>query len=378
MAGLKITAVDAEIWRIPFSGEVSQAWSPGSRWSEVRTTIFKVSTDAGITGYGASTGSPVVAREQLAPKLIGQDPFAVPQLYRAMRNSGGAGAQLATVCGIELALWDIAGKAANQPLYKLWGAHRNAVKAYASLVEVRTPEQRAEDVRKLYDQGYRAVKLRLHSTTMNEDIAQVEAVRRAVGDGMEIMVDANQAQEPGTPGSETDLVWGYARALATARELANYDVAWIEEPLPRFDFDHLARLTAASPVPIAGGENNIGLHEFRVMIDQGCYDVLQPDALVSGGLHQLRAIAEYAAMHHKQFAPHHGGNGIGIGAHMHLSASVPNSNYVELLQDPPGLLLEEFQGVIQQPFRPNGEGMVALPDAPGLGIELNERWERVG
>jgi L-alanine-DL-glutamate epimerase-like enolase superfamily enzyme len=370
--------VNAEIWRIPFSGEVSQAWSPGSRWREVRTTVFKVSTDAGIVGYGASTGSPAIAKEQLAPKLIGQDPFAVPQLYRAMRNSGGTHGQLSTICGIELALWDIVGKAANQPLYKLWGSCRDEVKAYASLVEVRTPDQRAEDVLRLYDEGYRAVKLRLHAPTMKEDVAQVEAVRRVIGDRMEIMVDANQAQEPGTPGSETDLVWGYARALATARELAQLDVAWIEEPLPRFDFEHIARLTAESQVPIAGGENNIGLHEFRLMLDRGCYEVIQPDALVSGGLHELRMMASYAAMHHKQFAPHHGGNGIGIAAHMHLTASVPNSHYVELLQDPPGMLLSDFQGIIQQPFRPNSNGMVPLPDAPGLGIELNERWEQVG
>ncbi len=180
---------------------------------------------------------------------------------------------------------------------------------------------------------------------MKEDIAQVEAVRAAVGDRMEIMVDANQAQEPGTPGSETDLVWGYDRALATCRELAHLGVVWMEEPLGRFEFDNLRRLAAASDVPIAGGENNIGLHEFRCLIDQDCYDVIQPDAAVFGGLSGLRKIAAYAELRHKPVAPHHGGSGLGVAAHLHLSASLPNSPYVELLQEPPALPVETFQGM---------------------------------
>jgi hypothetical protein len=114
---------------------------------------------------------------------------------------------LPVACGVELALWDLVGKAAGLPLYKLWGAHTDRVRAYASLVEVRSPERRAEDALRLLDAGYRAVKLRLHSPTLPEDIAQVEAVRAAVGDRMEIMVDGNQAQEPGTPGSEKSVSW---------------------------------------------------------------------------------------------------------------------------------------------------------------------------
>ena len=375
---MKITEVDAEIWRIPFDGAIYPSWSPGTIWREVRTTVIRVKTDAGLEGFGASGGLPQVVKDQIAPRLIGQDPFAIGRLYRMMRNSVGVSGSLPTVCGVELALWDIVGKAAGLPLYKLWGAHTDQVKAYASLVEVRSPEQRAEDVLSLYEQGFRAVKLRLHSETIREDIAQVEAVRAAINDRMEIMVDANQAQEPGTPGSDTDLVWSYGRALATARELAQLDVVWIEEPLGRFDFDHLSRLASESQVPIAGGENNVGLHEFRWLIDQSSYDVIQADAVVSGGLSQLKKVASYAEMHHKLFVPHHGGNGIGIAAHMHLSASCPNSPYVELLQEEPVLRLDRFQGIITEPFRPDADGMVQLPAKPGLGIDLNDRWERIG
>lgn len=191
------------------------------------------------------------------------------------------------------------------------------------------------------------------------------------------MVDANQAQEPGTPGSEDDLVWGYNRALATCRALAPLDVVWLEEPLGRFEFDNLARLSAASDVPIAGGENNVGLHEFRWLIDQNCYDIVQPDAAVSAGLGGLRKIAAYAELRRKHVAPHHGGSGLGVAAHLHLSATCANSAYVELLQEPPFLPVETFQGLIAEPLVPDADGNVCLPDKPGLGVEPKTSWERI-
>lgn len=375
---MKITAVEAEVYRVPFVGEVRPAWSPGRRWSENRPTIYRVETDAGLTGYGAGHGSPEAVRDQVAPKLVGQDPLHIPALVRTVRNSGAGAASWGMACAIEVALWDLAGKAANLPLYKLWGAQTNRIKAYASLVELRGPEQRAEDVLALYEHGYRAVKLRLHADTIAEDVAQVQAVREAAGDRMEIMVDANQAQEPGTPGSENSIVWSFERAVITGRELAQLGVAWLEEPLGRYDFDPLSRLTVACDVPIAGGENNIGLHEFRILIDQNCYDVIQPDALVSGGLGMLRKIAAYAEMHQKQFVAHHGGSGLGVAAHLHLSASLPNSGYVELLQEPPNLPVERFQGILTEPLVPRQDGYVDLPEGPGLGVELNPNLERIG
>ena len=374
---MKITAVEAEVWRVPFPGEARPAWAPGTVWRDKATTVYRVRTDAGLTGIGAAQGSPQLVRERVGPRLVGQDPFAIERLFRVVVNWGGGAAAVPVACGIEMALWDLVGKAAGLPLYKLWGVCADRVRAYASLVEVRTPERRAEDALRLLDLGYRAIKLRLHAPTLREDVAQVEAVRRAVGDRMEIMVDANQAQEPGTPGGEDDLVWGYERALATCRALAPLGVAWVEEPLGRFAFDDLRRLAAASDVPIAGGENNVGLHEFRWLIDRDCYDVVQPDAAVSAGLGGLRKLAGYAELRHKPLVPHHGGSGLGVAAHLHLSASCPNSPYVELLQEPPALPVEAFQGLIAEPLVPDADGNVRLPDQPGLGVELNPAGERV-
>jgi L-alanine-DL-glutamate epimerase-like enolase superfamily enzyme len=369
---MKITSIEAEVVKVPITGEVWPAWSPGNSWKGMQTTVYRVHTDEGITGVGAGRGSVHVTHDIVSPMIVGRDPSHIEPIVRAIVNGAGGWSAVPMACAIELALWDLAGKAANMPLYKLWGAHKDKVRAYASMVEVRTPERRAEDALVLLDRGYTAIKLRLHQPTIREDIAHVEAVRKAVGDRMEIMVDANQAQEPGTPGAQDTIPWTYERALATARELANYDVAWLEEPLGRYQIDDLRKLTAATDVPIAGGENNVWMHEFRWLVDEDCYDVLQPDALVCGGLSVLRKVAAYAEMHQKPVNPHHGGSGLGVAGHLHLSASLANSEYLELLQDPPALEVGEFQGLLAEPLAPGPDGYVKVPEGPGLGVELNE------
>ncbi len=375
---MKITAVEAQVWRTRFEGQVFPAWAPGTSWSGLQTTVYQVRTDEGLSGLGAGSGVPSYVHERISPRLVGQDPFAIERHTDLLRNLGGPWLSHPIAWGVELALCDLLGKAAGLPLYQLWGGYTDRIKAYASTIEVRSPEQRADDALEWLDRGYRGVKLRLHAWTMSEDVAQVEAVRRAVGDRMEIMVDANQAQTPGTPRNADGPVWSYERALATCRELEGLDVVWIEEPLGRYDYDNLSRLCAATEVPIAGGENNQGLHEFRQLIDRNCYDLIQADAVCSEGLLQLKKVAAYAEMHHKPFIGHHGGSGIGIAAHLQLSASCPNSTYVELLQEPTIVTDRVFQGLIQTPFLPDPDGYVHLPTTPGFGVELSDRWERVG
>jgi L-alanine-DL-glutamate epimerase-like enolase superfamily enzyme len=376
---MKITGIETQVWRSRESkGEVHPAWAPGTSWSTRRTTIFVVNTDEGLSGIGSGVGSPEFVANMIAPRLVGQDPFLFEKHTDTLRNTGGPWLGHPIVWGIEMALWDLLGNATGQPLWKLWGGATNRVRAYASMIELRSPEQRAEDALKCLELGYRAIKLRIHSWTMKEDIAQVEAVRKAVGDRMEIMVDANQAQTPGTPRNADGPVWTFERAVATCPELERLGVRWLEEPMPRFAFDDLSRLTEASNVPIAGGENNVGLHEFRLLIDRNCYDIIQADAVCSEGMFQLRKVAAYAEMHNKLFVPHHGGSAIGIAAHMSLSGGCPNSPYVELLQDLPVLSAADFQGLIAPPyFEPDSEGYVYLTDKPSLGVQLGEAWERV-
>jgi D-galactarolactone cycloisomerase len=343
------------------------AWAPGSEWRRWGGTVVKVSTDEGITGWGSpGYGASAVIDSWLKPQLVGQDPFALERHARLFRQANAA-------WGVEIALWDIIGKACGQPLYKLWGGFRDRVPAYASFIEVRTPERRAEDVAARKAEGWRAVKLRIHDATLKEDVAQVEAVRRAVGDDYTILVDANQAQQPGTPQPRLSVVWTYERALQTARELERLGVYWLEEPLDRYDFEHLTRLCAAVDILIAGGENNRGLHEYRWLIEQDCYDVLQPEAMVGETMTQIRKACALAELHRKQCAPHHGGGGLGFVAHLHLCAAIPNCPFVEVFHEPPALSSDGFQWYLTEPIRLDpADGCMAVPQQPGLGVAVDE------
>ncbi len=343
------------------------AWAPGGEWRHWGGSIVKVLTDEGVTGIGSPgyAVSPLV-ESWIKPQLIGTDPFALEQHARVFRNAGAG-------WGVEIALWDIIGKACGQPLYKLWGGFRERVPAYASFIEVGTPQQRADDVLRVCAEGWRAAKLRIHAETIGQDIAQIEAVRLAIGSDFTLMADANQAQQPGTLQPDEGPVWRYERALQTARELQRLGVYWLEEPLGRYDFDGLARLADAVDILIAGGENNSGLHEYRWLIDRGCYDVLQPEAMVGETMSQLRKACAYAEMHHKLCAPHHGGGGLGFIAHLHLCAAIPNCPYVEVFHDPAGFSSALFQWYLAEPLTLDpSDGCMVLPQKPGLGVELDE------
>ncbi|MDR7548475.1 MAG: enolase C-terminal domain-like protein [Armatimonadota bacterium] len=148
-------------------------------------------------------------------------------------------------------------------------------------------------------------------------------------------------------------------------------VVWLEEPLPRFDFDNIARLSAEVDIPLADGEANAGLHEFKVLIERRCYDILQPDATLSEGLFQLRKVAGMAEAYGLQFVPHTWADGIGMAANLHLAASVPNCGYLEFPYDPPNFTMEAFQALLVEPIRVETDGFVRVPEGPGLGIELD-------
>ncbi|HET8630387.1 MAG TPA: mandelate racemase/muconate lactonizing enzyme family protein [Thermomicrobiales bacterium] len=343
------------------------AWAPGTVWRRWGGTVVKVFTDEGIVGLGSpGYGASPIIESWLKPQLVGQDPFSLERHARLFRQANAA-------WGVEIALWDIIGKACGQPLYKLWGGYRDRVPAYASFIEVRTPERRAADVAARRAEGWRAVKLRLHDWTLTEDIEQVEAVRRAVGDEVTILADANQAQQPGTPHPGPTPVWTYERALATARELERLGAYWLEEPLDRYDFEGLTRLCAAADILIAGGENNRGLHEYRWLVERDCYDVLQPEAMVGETMSQLRKAAALAELHHKLCAPHHGGGGLGFVAHLHLCAAIPNCPYVEVFHDLPGISSDAFQWYLAEPLRLDpADGCIPVPQGPGLGVEIDE------
>lgn len=338
------------------------AWAPGTVWTRRDAILVKLTTDEGIVGWGAPGYAESSELESwMKPQLVGSDPFALEQHARIFRQANGG-------WGTEIALWDIIGQACGQPLYKLWGGYRDRVPGYASCVELRAGRQRAEDAAARRAEGWRAVKLRLHDWTIAADLAQVEAVRRAMGSDFTILVDANQAQQPGTHQPEPAPVWTYERALHTARELQRLDVFWLEEPLDRYDFEGLRRLCGAVEILIAGGENNRGLHELRWLIEQDVYDVIQPEAMVAETMSSLRKVAALGEMHRKLVAPHHGGGGLGLAAHLHLACAIPNSTYFEMLHEPPGMSADDFQWYLAEPLRVNADGDIVAPHRPGLGV----------
>jgi L-alanine-DL-glutamate epimerase-like enolase superfamily enzyme len=194
-------------------------------------------------------------------------------------------------------------------------------------------------------------------------------VREQVGDEFVLLVDANQAQQPGTPQPDAGPVWTYERALQTARELQQLGVFWLEEPLDRYDFKGLQRLCQAVEILIAGGENNRGLHELRWLIEDDVYDVIQPEAMVAETMSGLRKIAALGELHRKLVAPHHGGGGLGLAAHLHLACAIPNGTYFEMLHEPPGMTSDVFQWYLAEPLRVDAEGNIPAPNKPGLGVE---------
>ena len=349
-------------------GTLEPAWDPGGSMSfDMGGGAYtEIRTDAGICGLGPAAAQGVV--DAARSRLLGEDPFEIEKHAATLRYYAGGSAYQGPA-GIDIALWDLIGKACGQPLYKLWGGSRNRIPAYASMVLLSTPQERADLATHLADEGWRAIKLRIHHPTMKEDIETVEQVRRAVGDRMDIMVDANQAQSSGTwqPGVR----WDFRRALDTARELDRLGCYWLEEPLPRYAFADLARINQEVGLPLAGGENNPGLHEFAQIVDLGVYDILQPESMVCNGITMLRKIGTMAQVHNRRVAPHHGGRGLGTVAHLHLVASWSHAPYLELLHDPPiGDYRHGFSALANPPVV-DDDGCVAVPQGPGLGVEID-------
>ncbi len=348
---------------------------PGGEQNVISTTILEIETDEGITGVSGSSHHPglisegkseseVAVENFLKDSFIGEDPTRIERLIHHVRKAGNA---ISNPWFVSTALWDIIGKKAGMPLYKLWGGYRDELPAYASFGEVRTPERRANDVKNLVREGFKAVKLRFHSESMVEDIDQIKEVREAVGDEIDIMVDANQSFSLGERGPK----WDFRRALETARKLEDFNVVWLEESLLGSDFEGLSKLCNNTSIDIAGGEFNKGLDVFRRMLEDGVYDVLQPDCNMSEGIFQLRKVAGMAESYNKWFEPHTWGNGLLLAASIHLAASVPNCRYLEYPYDPPTFPIESYYGMLKEPIEIDSEGLVKVPQGPGIGVELD-------
>jgi L-alanine-DL-glutamate epimerase-like enolase superfamily enzyme len=369
---MQITRIRSRVVDLPLAAPFHPAWARGRNQTNVLMVLVAVETDAGVVGHTAAHAGAEAAiclERFVAPYFVGQDPRRVERLAAVLRDAEILGPPMYFM---EIALWDIIGKLAGLPVCQLWGGAADRVRAYCATAEIRGPAERAADAEWMLAEGYRAMKLRFHHDDPREDLKVVEAIRAKLGMRIDIMVDANQAGiEPGHGGHHR---WGFRRALEVARELQRLGVVWLEEPLDRYDYDGLARLRdKLDTLKIAGGEDNHGLHEFKLLIDRGCFDILQPDALLSEGIFQLRKVGAMAEAANLELAPHTWGNGIGLLANLHLAASMPNCAWLEFPHDPPsGFTLEARDQMLTQALRIDAEGSVAVPDRPGFGFLLDE------
>lgn len=339
------------------------------------TSFIEVHTDQGLVGLGpAVTGGELAALKNL---LVGKDPFDIERLAAQLRGGpggGGRGAGGAAFTGrggasAEIALWDLIGKACNQPLYKLWGGVSDKIVPYASQMRLGTPEERARQASKLKGEGWQAIKYRTHFPTFKDDIRLVAETRKAVGEEWKIMCDANMATT--SPMAGRSFQWDFRRAADTAREYQRMNVYWLEEPLPRYDFEQIAELNRMVDMLLAGGEGNNGLHEFRWLLQQGCYDIVQPEVLTQGPA-ILRKVAVVAESMGKYCVPHNGGRDLGVVCCMHLVASWPNAPVLELWHDPPELDYTHGFAVFENPPVIDKEGYFNLPQGPGLGVSMKQ------
>jgi len=362
---MKITQVKVRLFEYPMPKPFHPTWQPLAT-TAARIHMVEVHTDEGIVGYGS--GGVPVRWEVAGLFLMGQDPFAMEQHVANLRS-------MAFFVGrpwpVEIALWDIIGKATGQPVYKLLGGGSEKLKAYASTGELRGLEARVESAEQIVSEGFKALKLRFHSPDWRDDLKTLEAVRKAVGDKIDIMVDGNWGWRI-APDRQLNR-WDLKTAIAAAKAMEEYGVYWLEEPLDAFDYDGLAELRSQlTTLRLAGGELNRGPEEIKTYLEKGCYDVYQPDCTFIGGISTTRKIAALVQAEGKVFTPHTWTNGIGLVANLHCAAASANVPYIEFPYDPPNWTPEARDFIFAEPQRIDSEGYVHLPQGPGVGIELDE------
>jgi L-alanine-DL-glutamate epimerase-like enolase superfamily enzyme len=313
-------------------------------------------------------------------RLIGADPLDVQHLARLLYNPGGTFNSIGSGANVEIAIWDLVGKMLEIPLYRLWGGRDGKLMPYASQWSTGTPEERARMAQTVRAHNWRAIKFRSHFPTMKEDVALIEQTRKLMGEDFIILTDANQAGDGPDGANSGPVRWDYKRALDTAREYARLGLYWLEEPLPRWDFDQLAQLRRAANVRLAGGEASTGLHQYRDMLERDSLDIIQFEISVVGPT-IARQITTLAAAYDKPCVAHVG-FGPGVFCAGHLNASLQNAVFFgptngtgptwEVFYEPPAIDIDQIWSVYENAPRLDKDGYMQLPDAPGLGVTIKQ------
>ncbi|MCA9077474.1 MAG: mandelate racemase/muconate lactonizing enzyme family protein [Planctomycetaceae bacterium] len=349
-------------------GTVDGGWPQGHEPQEDLHTLVIVRTDGDHVGYGScfTSGSLVTGAVQLLwPLLEGESAIEPERVTEKLRQSsfwqGRGGAVEHAISGIDIALWDLLGKACRQPVSRLMGGiYRDRIKPYGSVL-FDEPKPLRQTLADVVARGFRAIKLGWRPFGRRDrqfDELLIRTARDTVGDDVELMVDAG--------GSEQFWPHGLNWARNTASMLADYGIVWFEEPLSPDDLDGFIELTRTSPVPIASGEVLTRRQSFQPWLERKAVDIIQPDCTKCGGLSEARRIAWLAADHHVQWVPHGWNTVVGLAADLQQSAAMPVARYVEYLT--PCAYIEELT---TEPFRLDDEGLLTIPQGPGLGIEID-------
>jgi len=361
---MKITEVNSYI----VSAAMPVPWRIGNYVLErAYATIVELVTDEGITGLGECIGrmGPGVTRsiidEILAPAIIGEDPMEIEglwsRMFNLMRYRGHTrGFFLEAISGIDIALWDIGGKAVDLPVHRLMmGCNRKTVPAYASSIFFDTPEKMAAIAAELVERGFTAIKVKV-GQGVETDTVCMNKIRKTVGSDVTLMVDANSA-------------FNITEATCLGRRLDDLEVVWFEEPVPPDNLEGYKHLSLKLDTAIAAGEGEFSIYGERSLLENGV-TVFQPDVARAGGISEVRKMAALCQAFQAGFAPHTGASSaICMAASLHLSAAVPNLMIYEHMVGENPLA----EALLKEPLPIPKDGAIAIPEGPGLGIELDRK-----
>lgn len=363
---MKITDVEAIYLRLPQVRELCDSGQDA--------LLIKVSTDAGITGIGEVDSAPLAVKGAiegpfshttacgLREIVLGEDPFQTEYLwhkmYRESIYGGRRGVGLHAISGIDIALWDIKAKALGQPIWRLLGGgFHQRIRPYASTLFGATPQETGERARRFRDRGFTAVKFGWEPMGQDEktDIALVREARKGLGDDADLMIDAG-------------LVWDAKTALQRARAFSEYRIFWLEEPLRPDDYDGYAKLSQATDVRIAAGEEESSRHSFIELMDRGKIDIVQVDLTRVGGFTEAMKIASLAYDRGIPVVNHGFTTYVNIAAALHFLNSIPNSFILEFVVEEESTLRD----YITKHNIAARDGFLDIPCEPGLGVDLDE------
>ncbi len=373
---MKITNIQTYNLYVPIS---DKGFGFSQKWVKARTAlIVKIVTDNGTVGWGeafchdAGHAIEAIISKTFKPQLLGRNPLDInvlwDHLYNWTKDYGQKGLVISALSAIDIALWDILGKASDLPVVTLLGGQFfERIQGYATGLYMRDTEDDrsnlAVEARSYIDQGFEHLKMKV-GLGLAKDIRNVTAVREAIGNDIHLMIDANHAYDSTT-------------AIRLGRELSHLNIDWFEEPVSPEDIEGYIEVRKAIDIPIAGGEAEFTRFGFRQLITQRAVDIVQPDICATGGLTEGRRIADMARTWHMRCIPHVWGTAIGRVASLHFIASLPPTPPALFPQGP---LLE--LDLTPHPLRDEVvfnppevvDGWVRVPQSPGLGIDVNEAF----